>query len=70
MRLMELSAAYQESAALLRLRIRELRVLEQAQEAEEEARQLRQRINMLTPICREMQELAEFTAHYYDRSRK
>ena len=68
MTLLEMSALYADSAAVLRLRIAELRKAERAQTDPEAARRLRQRIDMLIPILREMRELAALTAHYYDRS--
>ena len=68
MTLLELSAQYDDSAALLRARIRELRAEERQQTDPEAARRLRQRIDVLTPILRECRELAVLTARYYDRS--
>jgi hypothetical protein len=67
MSLQELSPAYQLAADLLRERIRLLR-----QQLKQETDpviiwKLKQRINALRPMLQEMNELAELTAHYYDR---
>jgi hypothetical protein len=67
MALSELSKDYAFAAKLLRNRLRLLRRLEaQAEDAEERFR-LHRRIIVLTPMLTEMNELAELTAHYYDR---
>ena len=67
MTLRELSKCYEEAAKPLRRRLKELRtLLEQAQDPEE-IWQLKRRIAELTPILTQMNELAELTAHYYDR---
>lgn len=67
MSLTPLSSAYRESAGLLRARLRELRQqLSQAEDAQE-VFSLKRRIAELTPLLTEMNELAELTAHYYDR---
>ena len=68
MTLLEMSFAYQESAAAIHGRIVDLRVRERAQEDPEEAFRLRRRIDELMPLWREARELAALTAHYYDRS--
>ena len=65
--LAELSGVYEESARLLRQRLKELRVQLQDAETAEELWQLKRRIAELTPILTQMNELAELTAHYYDR---
>jgi hypothetical protein len=66
MTLAELSAGYQESARLLRQRMKELRkALRQTNDPEEQWH-LQRRIADLTPILTQMNELAELTAHYYD----
>ncbi len=67
MTLAELSPAYRQAAQLLRDRIRLLR-RQLAQETDpEEIWRLKRRISVLTPMLTEMNELAELTAHYYDR---
>lgn len=68
MTLLELSVQYADSAAAIHGRIVELRAAERTQADAEAARLLRQRINTLLPLWREMRELAALTAHYYDRS--
>lgn len=67
MTLQELSAGYEQAAALLRTRLKTLRrALRAAKEPEEQFR-LTRRISVLTQILGEMNALAELTAHYYDR---
>lgn len=67
MTLLELSRGYEEAAAPLRSRLRELRLaLEQARDPEE-IWHLKRRIGELTPMLTEMNELAELTARYYER---
>ncbi len=68
MTLLELSASYASSAALLRARMAALRAAEKEAPDAETAFALRRRMAELTPLLREMRELAELTAHYYDRS--
>ena len=67
MTLTELSPAYEASAVLLRKRIRELRIRLSDCRDPEEIWHLKRRISELTPILTQMNELAELTAHYYDR---
>jgi hypothetical protein len=67
MTLAELSDAYEASAVLLRLRLRDLRRALAASRDPEEIWHLKRRIAELTPILTQMNELAELTAHYYDR---
>ena len=67
MTLQELSKCYEEAALPLRRRLRELRyLLEQSDDPEERFR-IKRRIGELTPMLTQMNELAELTAHYYDR---
>ena len=67
MSLIQLSREYEQSAALLRSRLRQLRQdLEHTQDPEE-IFHLKRRIGELTPILTQMNELAELTAHYYER---
>lgn len=67
MTLAELSPAYEEAAALLRVRLRQLR--QELTQETDPARiwHLKRRIAELTPMLTQMNELAELTAHYYDR---
>lgn len=67
MSLADLSAGYEESARLLRQRMKELRVLLRQSEDPEESWRLQRRLAELTPILTQMNELADLTAHYYDR---
>lgn len=68
MTMQELSGQYAGNAEILYRRIVELR-RQAAAAADPDARfHLRRRIDELTPIWREARELANWTAHYYDRS--
>ena len=67
MTLAELSAGYEAAAVPLRVRLRELRQQLAAEEDPEAAWHLKRRIAELTPMLTQMNELAELTAHYYDR---
>ena len=67
MTLAQMSREYAESARLLRERLRLLRkMLAQAKDPEE-IWHLKRRIAELTPMLTQMNELAELTAHYYER---
>ena len=67
MTLAQMSKEYDKSAQLLRDRLRLLRQqLAQAQDPEE-IWHLKRRIAELTPMLTQMNELAELTAHYYER---
>ena len=67
MTLTELSTDYEASARLLRDRLKLLRQLLRETRDPEQQWQLKRRIAELTPLLTEMNELAELTAHYYDR---
>ena len=67
MTLVQLSREYEASARLLRGRIRQLRRDLRETEDPEEKWSLQRRISELTPILTQMNELADLTAHYYDR---
>ena len=67
MTLQELSREYEASAALLRARLRQLRQELAAAEDSEEIWHLKRRIAELTPMLTQMNELADLTAHYYER---
>lgn len=67
MTLAELSEGYRAAAVPLRKRLRELRQQMKETEDAEELWHLKRRIAELTPMLTEMNELAELTAHYYDR---
>lgn len=65
--LQEMSREYEKSAALLRIRLRQLRQELAVAEDPEEIWHLKRRIAELTPMLTQMNELAELTAHYYER---
>ena len=67
MTLAELSRCYEEAAVPLRNRLRELRFALAESSDPEEIWHLKRRIAELTPMLTQMNELAELTAHYYDR---
>ena len=67
MRLYDLSAEYEKSARLLQKRMKELRKAIQATDDPEEKWHLQRRLADLTPILTQMNELADLTAHYYDK---
>ena len=67
MTLREMSREYEASAALLRVRLRQLRQQLAAAEDAQEIWHLKRRIGELTPMLTQMNELAELTAHYYKR---
>ena len=67
MTLAELSASYESAAIPLRARLRELRQLLSEETDPEKIWHLQRRIAELTPMLTQMNELAELTAHYYDR---
>ncbi len=67
MTLAELSPCYEEAAVPLRARLRELRQALTLATDPEEIWHIKRRIADLTPMLTQMNELAELTAHYYDR---
>ena len=67
MTLQQISRDYENAAVLLRQRLRLLRQMLAATEDPEEIWHLKRRIAELTPMLTQMNELAELTAHYYDR---
>ena len=67
MTLEELSHCYEEAAVPLRNRLRELRIMLSQTTDQEEIWHIKRRIAELTPMLTQMNELAELTAHYYDR---
>ena len=67
MTLAELSLCYEEAAVPLRHRLRELRQMLQTADDPEEIFHIKRRIGELTPMLTQMNELAELTAHYYER---
>ena len=67
MTLAEMSRDYEHAAQLLRQRLKELRALAAAEEDPEKLWHLQRRIAELTPMLTQMNELADLTAHYYER---
>ena len=67
MTLPELSVSYEAAAVPLRARLRELRNALAGSDDPEESWHLMRRIAELTPMLTQMNELAELTAHYYDK---
>lgn len=67
MTLQEMSREYEASAALLRDRLRFLRRELAAATDPEDIWHLKRRIAELTPMLTQMNELADLTAHYYER---
>ena len=67
MTLAEMSKDYEESARLLRQRLRFLRQMAAEADDPEELWHIQRRIAVLTPMLTQMNELAELTAHYYER---
>lgn len=67
MTLKELSKCYEAAAVPLRARLRELRKMLEKAEDPEEIFHIKRRIGELSPMLTQMNELADLTAHYYDR---
>ena len=67
MTLLEMSVSYADSAARLRLRIAELQTAARQEADPRIVRNLNRRVETLMPLLREMRELADLTAHYYDK---
>ena len=67
MTLEELSLCYEEAAVPLRSRLKLLRQMLQQTEDPEEIWHIKRRIAELTPMLTQMNELADLTAHYYER---
>ena len=67
MTLEEMSLCYQAAAVPLRLRLQQLRAALAVTTDPEEAFHLKRRIAELAPMLTQINELAELTAHYYER---
>ena len=67
MTLKEMSACYEEAALLLRTRLKQLRQALEQETDPDAIWHLKRRIADLTPMLTQMNDLAELTAHYYDR---
>ena len=70
MTLLEMSAQYADRAAVLRDRITALRGQARQETDMRTVRALRSRIAALLPLWQEARDLAQLTAHYYDRRRR
>ena len=68
MTLSEMSYVYREDAVHLRMRITELRQAGRAAVNREEAFRFKRRIADLEVLLRQTRELADLTAHYYERN--
>ena len=69
MTLLEMSVQYADRAAVLRDRITALRGQARQETDMRTVRALRSRIAALLPLWQEAKELAQLTAHYYDKRR-
>ena len=67
MALSDLSKDYEAAAVLLRQRLKLLRKMLAEASDPEDIFHIQRRIAELTPMLTQMNELAELTAHYYDR---
>lgn len=67
MRLAELSEGYRQAALLLREKLRALRQELKAADDPQRRAVLRHEIALLSGIMTQCRELAELTAHYYER---
>lgn len=67
MRLAEMSAEYRRSGDLLRRRLRDLRGAARKEPDPDRLWRLRRRIADLAGMLRQVNELTELTAHYYER---
>ena len=68
MTLTQMSYVYREDALHLRMRITELRESGKAAGSREELSRVRSRIAELEVLLRQARELADLTAHYYERN--
>ncbi|MBR2491612.1 MAG: hypothetical protein IKB65_09070 [Ruminiclostridium sp.] len=67
MTMKEMAPLCRKQAKALRAHIRQLREERQAVRTDEAREELSERILVLYPIAREMEELADHMEHYYDR---
>ena len=68
MTLLQLSEEYGGAAELIAGRMALLRQQAALEEEAEHRQRLERRINDLRPLLRQCRQLAQLTAHYYDRS--
>ena len=67
MKLFELSEGYRQAALPLREKLRQLRQALKAEDDPQRRAVLRHEIALLSGIMTQCRELAELTAHYYER---
>ncbi len=67
MALADLSPEYTQSARLLQQRMKQLRQALRETRDPEEKWHLERRLAQLTPMLTQMRELADLTAHYYEK---
>ena len=67
MTMKEMAPLCRKQAEALRAHIRALREERQAARSDEAREELSERIMVLYPLVREMEDLAEHLEHYYDR---
>ncbi|MBO4854295.1 MAG: hypothetical protein J5482_04050 [Oscillospiraceae bacterium] len=67
MKLSELSPAYEAGAQIITERIRDLSAQVRAADDPDQIQRLKRRIRELRPMQSQSRELAELTAHYYER---
>ncbi len=68
MQLHQLSPGYEQTAALLRLKLRALREAVKNSSDPQKTAQLKHEISLYSGIMTQCRELARLTAHYYERS--
>ena len=67
MTLKEISKGYEETAVILRKRLRELHKQLKTAEDPEDVWHIKRQITELTPILTQMNDLRELTEHYYEK---
>ena len=68
MKLAEMSPLYEDSARRIQTRMEELRLCLRTPDDPDSVCRLRRRLTELQPLLRQCRQLAQLTAHYYDRS--
>ena len=68
MKLAEMSPLYEDSARRIQTRMEELRLRLRTTDDPDSVCRLRRRLTELQPLLRQCRQLAQLTAHYYDRS--
>ena len=67
MTLQEMSLQYEQAAQMLRMRLKQLRAELKTQTDREQIFWIKQRMAVLSRMLRQTNELAQLTAHYYER---